>query len=220
MPIKAAGGIGKETALAFAEAGARGVVFADINDIGAKESAEESKKSATHAEYRTLAVKVDMNDAESVQSLVTTVVGEFGRIDYAVNSAGVSIVFEFLPLYPSKITNDVIKIDLETYGSFTSALDLDVFSQMSNTNISGAVRFVRAVMAAMAQQEPLTFPGTGRRASRSLGRGSIVLLGSTSSLVGVPGMVSYTTTKHAIIGLVKSAGKSWLDYTILCSNES
>jgi NAD(P)-dependent dehydrogenase (short-subunit alcohol dehydrogenase family) len=66
-------------------------------------------------------------------------------------------------------------------------------------------------MGAMAQQEPLTLPGTGRHASRTLGRGSIVLLGSSNSLVGAPGMVSYTTAKHAIIGIMKSAGRSWLE---------
>ncbi|OTA69479.1 oxidoreductase [Hypoxylon sp. EC38] len=147
----AARGIGKETALAFAEAGAKGVVFADINHEGVKAVAEESRKYAKHAEYRALAVKVDVTDAESVQSLVTSTVREFGRVDYAVNSAG---------------------IDLEHYGSFTPALDLDVFSKISDTNIAGAVRFIRAVMAAMAQQEPLTFPGTSRHSSRSLGKAS------------------------------------------------
>ncbi|KAI1088690.1 short chain dehydrogenase [Rostrohypoxylon terebratum] len=180
----AASGIGKETALAFAEAGARGVVFSDINHEGAEASAEESRKYARHAEYRALAIKVDVTDTESVQSLVTSTVKEFGRVDYAVNSAG---------------------IDLENYGSFTPALDLDVFAKMSDTNITGAVRFVRAVTGAMAQQEPLTFPGTSRHGPRSLGRGSIVLLGSTSSLVATPGMISYATAKHAIIGIMKSA---------------
>jgi NAD(P)-dependent dehydrogenase (short-subunit alcohol dehydrogenase family) len=88
--LKAAGGIGKETALAFAEAGARGVVFADVNHEGIKAAAEESSKYARHAEYRALAIKVDLTDAQSVQDLVETTVKEFGRIDYAVNSAGVS----------------------------------------------------------------------------------------------------------------------------------
>lgn len=59
--------------------------------------AEESRKYAKHAGYRALAVKVDLTDAESVQSLVATTVKEFGRIDYAVNSAGVKI----LPLHTS-----------------------------------------------------------------------------------------------------------------------
>lgn len=71
------------------EAGAKGVVFADINE-SVKEVAEESKKYARHAEYQALAVTMDIADAESVKSLVATVTKEFGRIDYAVNSAGVS----------------------------------------------------------------------------------------------------------------------------------
>lgn len=89
--IKAAQGIGKETALAFAEAGAKGVIFADINHEGVKAAAEESSKYARHAEYRALAVKVDLTDMQSVQDMVETTVRDFGRIDYAVNSAGVSL---------------------------------------------------------------------------------------------------------------------------------
>ena len=47
---------------------------------------------ARHAEYQALAVKVDVTDTDSVQGLVTSAVKEFGRIDYAVHSAGVSLV--------------------------------------------------------------------------------------------------------------------------------
>lgn len=97
---------------------------------------------------------------------------------------------------------------MEHYTSFTPAVDLDVFAKMNDTNITGAVRFVRAVMGAMSQQEPTAFPGTSRHASRSLGRGSIVLMGSLNSLLGIPGVISYATAKHAIIGIMKSAGKS------------
>jgi NAD(P)-dependent dehydrogenase (short-subunit alcohol dehydrogenase family) len=66
---------------------------------------------------------------------------------------------------------------------------------------------MRATMEAMAKQTPLTFPGTKRHGPRSLGRGSITLLGSVSSLIGAPGMCSYTTAKHAVIGIMKAAGK-------------
>jgi hypothetical protein len=51
---------------AFAEAGAKRVVFADINGEGIGEAAEESKKYAKHGEYRALAAKVDLTDTESV----------------------------------------------------------------------------------------------------------------------------------------------------------
>lgn len=87
---RAADGIGRETAYAFAEASAAGILFADINEHGAKESAETSKKFATHADFRALGLKVDISDVESVQNMVNVAKREFGRIDYSVNSTGVS----------------------------------------------------------------------------------------------------------------------------------
>ena len=85
----AAGGIGRETALAFAEAGVAGILFADIDVEAAKEAAEASKKLATYAGYSALPIKVDVSDIDSVQSMVEVGKREFGRIDYCVNSAGV-----------------------------------------------------------------------------------------------------------------------------------
>lgn len=98
-----------------------------------------------------------------------------------------------------------MQIDLDNYKSFTPLLDVDLFSKMVDVNIKGAVYFVRALTGAMAKQEPLSY--TGRHGTRSLGRGSIVLLGSAQSYIAAPGMISYTTGKHAIRGIMKSAGK-------------
>lgn len=89
--IQAASGLGRETAHAFAEAGVRGLVFADINEQGAKDSADASKQYARHPDYKAVAVYVDITDEASVQNMVETTVKEFGRIDYNVNSAGVSL---------------------------------------------------------------------------------------------------------------------------------
>jgi NAD(P)-dependent dehydrogenase (short-subunit alcohol dehydrogenase family) len=86
-----ADGIGKETGFAFAEAGASSVLFADINEHGATESAEASKKYATHPMYRAIGIKVNVTDRASVQAMVDKAVKEFGRIDYSVNCAGVCI---------------------------------------------------------------------------------------------------------------------------------
>lgn len=88
--LQAAAGIGKETAIAFAEAGVKGVAFADLNEEGAQEAAEESRKYAKNPAYQTLVIKVDVAEEDGVQEMVSRVVKGFGRIDYAVNSAGVS----------------------------------------------------------------------------------------------------------------------------------
>lgn len=65
-------------------------MFADLDEKNAASSAEESKQFATNEKYRTAVVKVDVADAGEVQAMVNFVVREFGRLDYAVNSAGVS----------------------------------------------------------------------------------------------------------------------------------
>lgn len=87
--FQAASGIGKETAFSFAEAGAAGVIFADVDEENARAVCEKAKTLATHPEYRGIALYVDVTDPKSVQSMVDATITEFGRIDYSVHSAGV-----------------------------------------------------------------------------------------------------------------------------------
>ena len=56
----------------------------------AQQAADESKKYATNSAYDTLVVEVNVTDEASVQRMVKLTVEKFGRIDYSVNSAGVS----------------------------------------------------------------------------------------------------------------------------------
>lgn len=68
-------------------------MFADIDYEGARAVAEESKAYSKRTDYLPLAVKVDITSEDSVQNMVDTTVNTFGRIDYSVNSAGVTIHF-------------------------------------------------------------------------------------------------------------------------------
>lgn len=173
-----------------------------------RKTAEESKSYAKHAEYRAISVKLDVADKDSVQNLVDTAVKEFGRIDYAVNSAGVNSALRTSPLAFCVLTTDrfaMPQIDLENFGSFTQRVNLDVFDKTTDTILRGAVLFVGATMRAMAQQEPRKY--TGRHGERTLGKGSVVLLGPTNSIAASPGMISYVTAKHGIIGITRAAGK-------------
>lgn len=90
-------------------------------------------------------------------------------------------------------------------GATIPNLNLDSFSTTVDTNVKGAVLFTHAITRAMQKQETLNY--TSRHGTRSLGRGSIVLLGSVSSYVTAPGMLPYVTSKHAIVGITKSAGE-------------
>jgi len=77
-------GIGRATALAFAEAGARTVV-ADIRKTAAEHVAREIEKLGAEA----LPVPVDIADESQVESMIETTIAELGRLDYAFNNAGV-----------------------------------------------------------------------------------------------------------------------------------
>ena len=83
-------GIGLACARLYAIEGAKGVAFADMNIASAGKAAAESKSIATNPEYRAIVIEVDITDAKQVENMVSKVSKEFGRIDYAVNSAGVS----------------------------------------------------------------------------------------------------------------------------------
>jgi NAD(P)-dependent dehydrogenase (short-subunit alcohol dehydrogenase family) len=84
-------------------------------------------------------------------------------------------------------------------------IPIDEFDNVLNVNMKGTMLCTRAVSKAMLLQEPSEFQG--RYSTRSLGRGSIVNLGSGNSYVVIPGKTSYTTAKHAVIGITKTAGR-------------
>jgi NAD(P)-dependent dehydrogenase (short-subunit alcohol dehydrogenase family) len=87
--IQGGSGIGKEIGYTFAESGAKGVLFADINATAAAEAAEESKALSQLAGFKAISVELDVTNAASVQKAVDLAVEEFGAIDYCINSAGV-----------------------------------------------------------------------------------------------------------------------------------
>jgi NAD(P)-dependent dehydrogenase (short-subunit alcohol dehydrogenase family) len=102
-------GIGRATALAFAQRGAR-VVIASRR---AEESAETVQLIAT-AGGEALFVKTDVTQAAQVEALVACTLANFGRLDYAVNSAGVgSPPFVLTEDYPEETWDSVIDSNLK-----------------------------------------------------------------------------------------------------------
>ena len=90
-PHPSGSGIGLACAHRFAEAGAAGVAFADIDTGAALRAANASGAIATNKAYRVLVIHVDVTSETEVEDMVKRAQGEFGRIDYAVNCAGVCI---------------------------------------------------------------------------------------------------------------------------------
>ena len=78
-------GIGRASALALAREGAT-VVVADVNADGGKETAHQIEVAGGTASY----VLTDVTDPVQVEALVATTVERFGRLDCALNNAGIS----------------------------------------------------------------------------------------------------------------------------------
>src|SRR6266851_1127957 len=81
----AGSGIGRATALALAEEGAKVVVSARSVD-GGQETVAGIKRSGGEAMF----VRADVSIASDVAALVQTTVDTYGRLDCAHNNAGVS----------------------------------------------------------------------------------------------------------------------------------
>ncbi|KAG7001444.1 FAD-linked oxidoreductase OXR1 [Physcia stellaris] len=186
----AGSGIGRDCGLAYAAAGAIGVVFADINLTSAQLASEDSKIFATNASYRTIALAVDVSSEESMNAMVEKAVGEFGRIDYAVSSAGIGVE------RPAEIAE----------------ADVREFESFFNVNVKGSLLFVKAVSKVMKQQSPRHC--RGRTGPRDLGRGTIINVASCSSFVPTLGIVQYTSAKHALMGITKNAALDNAPYGI------
>jgi 3-oxoacyl-[acyl-carrier protein] reductase len=85
----AASGMGRATAMLFADEGAR-VVVADLGADRVAAVVEEIR--AVHGTDRALGVECDVADLAQLRSLVDAAVGWGGRLDIVVNNAGVSLV--------------------------------------------------------------------------------------------------------------------------------
>ena len=108
-------GIGKATTRLLAEAGDR-VVVADVDISGAEAD---------------LAVKTDVTDPAAVDAMLAAVVDAFGRLDVAVNSAGVS----------------------GTYGN-TVDQEVEEWRRVIDVNLTSVFLCVRAEMRQMQAQDP------------------------------------------------------------------
>ncbi|MDX3611509.1 SDR family oxidoreductase [Streptomyces europaeiscabiei] len=92
----AAGGIGRATAFAFAEAGAR-VVAVDLDAEGAARTAELSRLSGAPEAW---AEAVDVSDEQAMEKLSEKVAAEYGVVDVLVNNAGIGLSGSFLDTTP------------------------------------------------------------------------------------------------------------------------
>lgn len=119
----AAGGIGKATALRFAEAEAN-IVIGDVDDR-AEQTAQEIRDNGGNAIF----VPTDVSNPEQVQALVQKAVDTYGSLDHAFNNAGILN-------QPSKFAD----------------LDPEVFDKVINVDVKGVFLAMKYELGQMLEQ--------------------------------------------------------------------
>lgn len=165
-----ASGLGKATVQYFAKNGAK-VIFTDVNANLAQEILLELEKSNYQADF----VENDVCDEAAAQNLIDGIVAKYGKLDIAVNNAGIG--GKWLP---------------------THKYPTDNFRQVMEVNLMGVLFGMRAQIEAMLKT----------------GGGSIINVSSVGGLHGFPNNVAYCASKHAVIGISKTAGLEYAKQNI------
>lgn len=100
-------GIGRATALMFAEKGAS-IMVSDVNEAGGMETVKLVEEKGQKAAF----CKADVSDLEQVKNLVQQTVATFGKVDIAVNNAGVGGGFTITHEYPIDDWHKVLSVNL------------------------------------------------------------------------------------------------------------
>jgi len=151
----AASGIGRATAIAFAEQGAK-VVLADLEEAGAAKVASEIGDAAS-------AVGVDVSDPAACEAMVAAVLDRHGRLDIAVNNAAT----------PSEI------------GGLFEEADIAVWDRLMAVNLSGVFYAMRAQVPALRKSPGGVIVNTASIASFIAAKGMPAYIASKHGVAGL-----------------------------------
>jgi Dehydrogenases with different specificities (related to short-chain alcohol dehydrogenases) len=172
----AASGIGRNAALAFAAEGAR-IALADWNSTGLEESKSLLPEGTDARTYQ-----LDVSKYDRVKAVIEQVHADFGRLDIALNNAGVG-----------------------GRGNFkTDGHTLEDWDRVIAINQSGVFYCMKEQLRIMNAQSS----------------GAIVNVSSIAGLKGLPTQIAYVASKHAVIGMTKTAaleyGKKGIRVNSVC----
>jgi sorbitol-6-phosphate 2-dehydrogenase len=103
-------GLGQAISTRLANEGAH-VVVADLNEEGAKTTAEQIK---TSTDRRAIAIQVDVTDEGQIEAMIKRTVDELGRLDIVVSNAGI-LIAEEVTEFPAAKWQAVIHVNLVGY---------------------------------------------------------------------------------------------------------
>jgi NAD(P)-dependent dehydrogenase (short-subunit alcohol dehydrogenase family) len=171
-----ASGIGRASALRFAEEGAH-VVIADLNPERGAEVVAAVKALGRRAAF----VRTDTSSAADCDALAEAVVSQFGRLDALVAAAGISHA-----LYVSGESTERMQADRSA--AFIVNKPIEYWEKVLAVNLTGVMLTNRAVAKKMLE---------GGRP------GSIVNIASGAAKIPIPGAADYCVSKAGVWMLTK-----------------
>lgn len=167
----AASGMGRETARKFAQDGAAGIALLDLNADALEKVKSEVQPLSQNKDFKIVTHALDVSDEGAVNKAVDSVKEAFGRIDYAVNAAGIAFKHE-------------------GGGAYAETKD---YRKVLSVNLDGTFFIMRAAAKIMLDQSPVKSSIDGRE----LQKGSIVNFASVAGLTGIPTSTAYCVSpKH------------------------
>ena len=165
----AASGIGRATAEALAEAGAR-VIVADI----AREAGEAAAAALRERGLAAHFAEVDLTDAASVERFATQVQAEFGPVDILVNGAGWGSTKPFWEGTP------------------------ELWDKLVGLNFVGPMRLAKALLPAMLERGHGSIVNIASDAGRVGSLGETVYSGAKGGLIAFTKSLARETARHGI----------------------
>ncbi|XP_065187562.1 levodione reductase-like [Sycon ciliatum] len=189
----AAGDIGSAAARRFFDEGCN-VVLVDLDAAKPRlerlstELAETNKasrvtsssSSSSEKSRDTLVAVADVRRRAEVDAVFERAWQQFGGVDFVFNNAGI-----------------------QGYIGPSDTYDEDTFRQVMDVNVVGVFIVMQAAAAAIIKHRK----ESGGQKSQSQSQAVIVNTSSLAGLLGPPNMLAYTASKHAVIGMTRTAAK-------------
>jgi 3-oxoacyl-[acyl-carrier protein] reductase len=183
----AGSGIGRATAILFANEGAR-VIVNDVN----RETAEASVEAMGDARERGYAYQADVSDSAAVRAMFAEVKRRFGDLEVLVNNAGIAETGDRRDETNRRGEAQLGELlsggKIQSHWDVTTSLSDEEWRQMIDVHLGGTFFCTREALKLMTAKN----------------RGSIINVSSVAGLSGIPFASHYGAAKGGILGFTRS----------------
>jgi 3-oxoacyl-[acyl-carrier protein] reductase len=184
-------GIGRATALLFAEEGAR-VVVNDLHLAAAEKTVQEMGAAGAHA----CALAADVADSGQVRGMFTEIDRRYGGLDILVNNAGIAAgpgedLDERRRRSETRIMEMVSGEGVQTHWDVTQEMTDEAWHRVIGVHLNGTFFCTREALRLMSRRN----------------RGAIVNLSSVAALMGLEQVPHYSAAKGGILAFTRAVAR-------------